>query len=367
MRRVNLLLALGLCGATSLPALTLLTYNVGGNGAEDWSTNAPQVRAIARQIVFLQPDVLTFNEVPFEHSHEMTNFVQAFLPGYAVAWHSGTDGYIRSVILSRFPIRREQRWLARANLAAFGYDGPFTRDLFEAEIAVPDFPQPLHVFTTHLKSGSDATSAVRRAAEANAISNFFANGFLLTNALRAYVLTGDFNEDVARPRANSLDPVGRVANEATGLRLTTPLNPLTQDDRTFSARAGLTARYDYILPCGLLFSNVVRSGVFRVSLLNPPPPPLLPTDESTASDHLPVWMEFANPYPVFGFTQITRRGEAIIVTWPNHPGAVYEVQASADLLNWRTLTGGRVPEGPTVSWSVPADEPLQFFRIRRTQ
>lgn len=367
MRRLKLLLALGLSGPPSVLALTLLTYNVGGNGAEDWSTNAPQVRAIARQMVFLQPDVLTFNEVPFEHSHEMTNFVKAFLPGYDVAWHSGTDGHIRSVILSRFPILREQRWLARTNLAAFGYDGPFTRDLFEAEIAVPDYPQPLHVFTTHLKSGSDATSAARRAAEANAISNFFVNGFLLTNAHRAYVLTGDFNEDVARPRANSLDPLGRVANEATGLRLTTPINPMTQDDRTFSARAGLTVRYDYILPGGLLFSNVVRSGVFRVSLLDPPPPPLLPTDEGTASDHLPVWMEFANPYPVFAFTEVARRGGEVNVTWQNHPGAAYVVEASSDLVTWRTLTGGRVPAGPTVSWSVPADAPLQFFRIRRTQ
>ena len=30
----------------------------------------------------------------------------------------------------------------------------FTRDLFEAEILVPGWTRPLHVFTTHLKAGA---------------------------------------------------------------------------------------------------------------------------------------------------------------------------------------------------------------------
>jgi hypothetical protein len=37
-------------------------------------------------------------------------------------------------------------------LGALGYDGPFTRDLFETEIAVPGFAAPLHVFTMHLNA-----------------------------------------------------------------------------------------------------------------------------------------------------------------------------------------------------------------------
>ena len=44
-------------GAPTLGALTLMTYNAGGNGSTDWSTNAPQVQAIGRQVLFLQPDI----------------------------------------------------------------------------------------------------------------------------------------------------------------------------------------------------------------------------------------------------------------------------------------------------------------------
>ena len=50
------LMALSL-GPTA-PALTLMTWNVSGNGAADWSTNAPQVQAIGRQVAakgFLRP------------------------------------------------------------------------------------------------------------------------------------------------------------------------------------------------------------------------------------------------------------------------------------------------------------------------
>jgi len=42
--------------------LTLMTYNVKGNGVADWSTNAAQVQAIGREIVYLNPDIITFNE-----------------------------------------------------------------------------------------------------------------------------------------------------------------------------------------------------------------------------------------------------------------------------------------------------------------
>ena len=47
-----------------LPALTVLTYNVAGNGATNWSTNSLQVQAIGRQVQNLQPDIITFNEIP---------------------------------------------------------------------------------------------------------------------------------------------------------------------------------------------------------------------------------------------------------------------------------------------------------------
>lgn len=349
--------------ASSL-AFTLLTYNVSGNGTTDWSTNAPQVQALGRQMIFLQPDIITFNEVPFTNTWQMTNFVAAYLPGYAQARFSGTDGFLRSVILSRFPIVREQKWLDGAPLDAFGYAGRFTRDLFEAEVRLPGLARPLHVFTTHLKSGADAESAARRAAEAGAISNWLVTVFLPACADRPYVLTGDLNEDVRRPPSTSRQPVQRLANAATGLHLTTPVNPLTGDERTISTRAGLTARFDYILPCAALFTNIVRSQVFRASLLAPRPAPLLEGDERTASDHLPVLMEFGGPFEGSLRVRVHRLdGDWLELAWPAWPRTRYEVQRSSDLVKWEPEAGDLVAADQALTWRVPAAAPWRFLRV----
>ena len=140
-----------------------MTWNVAGNGAADWSTNASQVQAIGRQVAALNPDIITFNEIPQAKTYGMTNFANLWLPGYYLATNSGSDGFIRSVIASRFPITRSQSWLARSSLSDFGYSGSYTRDLFEAQIQVPGATEPLHVFTTHLKCCEDSTSLQRRA------------------------------------------------------------------------------------------------------------------------------------------------------------------------------------------------------------
>jgi hypothetical protein len=87
-----------LSSAARLAALSLLTYNVAGNGVADWSTNSPQVQAIGRQMAFLRPDVITFNEISFTNTWQMPSFVAALLPGYFLATNSGTDGFIRSVV-----------------------------------------------------------------------------------------------------------------------------------------------------------------------------------------------------------------------------------------------------------------------------
>jgi endonuclease/exonuclease/phosphatase family metal-dependent hydrolase len=279
--------------ATQAPAFSLLQYNCKGNGVTDWSTNSTQVKAIGRQVMYLQPDVITFNEIPQPYSYQMTNFVKAYLPGYFLATSANGDGYITTSIASRYPISRSSSWLHHTDLTPYGASGnSYTRDLFEAQITVPGFSQPVHVFNSHLKASTDTTSMLRRAAEAGAVSNFFYTGFLATNATHPYVLTGDLNEDINRPPSGSKQPIQRLVNSATGLQLTTPVNPYTSDDRTISIQSSLTARFDYILPCGSLFSNIASSQVFRTDLLPSPPPPLLAADDKTASDHLPVLMVF---------------------------------------------------------------------------
>jgi endonuclease/exonuclease/phosphatase family metal-dependent hydrolase len=321
----------------SAHGFSLLHYNVKGNGATDWTTNAAQVRAIARQLDYLNPDIVTFNEIPVTGMGQMGNWVSAFLPGYFLATNSTSDGFIQSAIVSRYPIARSQSWLGRVNLAAFGYNGPYTRDLFEAEIIVPGQPLPVHVFTTHLKAATDTTSLLRRAAETRAISNFLATVFLPTKGNRFYALTGDLNEDINRPPSGTQLPIQVLLTSPTGLQLQTPLNPFTGTDLTLSIQGTLNVRFDYLLPSQGLVTNLIRSQIFRTDLLPNPPAPLVASDSATASDHLPVHMEFRNPYAPavspkltgghfsggqFGFSVKGRAGHAVVI------------EASTNLQHW---------------------------------
>jgi endonuclease/exonuclease/phosphatase family metal-dependent hydrolase len=354
--------------AVPAPGFNLVTYNVHGAMVADWSTNSAQVQAIGRQMRYLQPDIVTFQEIPLTNTWQMVNFVAAYLPGYALATNSGTDGFIRSVIASRFRITRSTKWLDGVSLTNFGYNGSFTRDLFEVEIAGTNFhfPQPLHVFTTHLRSGQGTDDSSHRAAEANAISNFFVNGFLTTNALRPYLLTGDLNEDIARPPSSNPQTLERLTSAATGLQLTTPLNPFSGSELTYSIQSGLTKRYDYILPCALLLANVSSNQVFRTDLLPSPPPLLLAGDDATASDHLPLQMAFSNPYDKpFRLRSVTRSNATVTLAWDSVRGQLYRVDSATNLPGWNPLAGGLVATGSSFTFSTNLNDATRFFRVYR--
>ena len=347
--------------------VSLVTLNAKGNFATDWSTNAPQVQAIARQLRHLNADIITLNEIPNGQRHEMTNWMTAFFPGYQLAVSSGTDGVLRSGVISRFPIARTQSWLDGVELTEFGYDGTFTRDLFEAELVVPGATEPFHVFTTHLKSGSDGDSQDRRAAEASAISNFFVNVFIPTNGTRPYVLTGDMNEDIySPPSANTRKPIQRLIAPPTGLELTTPLNPYSLSSLTFSIQSsnGLSKRYDYALPAGVLANNIVGSEVFRSDLLPVPPPPLLTTDSATASDHLPVMLVFSYPDPVLRVTA-TLSNETLWLEWPSLIGRKFVVQSSTNLTQWTLSASNITATSGRQTWPAPAGLSNAFYRVVR--
>ena len=358
--------------AQQFPALSYVVYNMEGNGATNWTTNSLQVQAIARQLQYLNPDIITLNEIPNQFTYEMTNFIAAFLPGYYLADNSATDGFIRSGVASRFPIVTSKSYLHSSDLNQWGYtNSNFTRDLFEAQIAVPNFPQPLHVFVVHLKSAQDADSSAKRAAEASAISNFFVTVFLPTNtSFHPYVLSGDMNEDINRPPTSHPHSIERLVNPATGLQLTTPVNPISGSDLTHSIQAvsGLNKRYDYIMPCGLLVSNIVSSQVFRTDLLTnpPPPPPLQTNDDVVASDHLPVFMVFANPYDkAFRLTSIAELNAKLSVTWESVPGQSYRLEASPNLADWNVFANNLLATDSFFTFSTNSSEDLKFLRVHR--
>ena len=124
------------------------------------------------------------------------------------------------------------------------------------------------------------------------------------------------NEDILRPPPSNPQSIQRLVSVPTGLQLTTAVNPYTDSELTISIRDGLTSRYDYILPCAMLFSNIVSSQVFRTDLLSPLPPNLFSYDDNTASDHLPVFMVFGNPFnSPFRLLAIGRTNQIVSLQW----------------------------------------------------
>lgn len=369
----------------SAAAVTYLDYNVDGNSVSrtdptNWAVTAPQVQAIGREIMYLNPDVIAFNEIPSSYKYQMTNWVNAFMPGYYLATNSIGDGFIQNYIASRWPIIRSQSWLSASNLANFGYTNgstTVTRDLFEAQIAVPGFSQPLHVFVAHLKATTSGgqDDADRRAAEASCISNFFVNVFLTgTNKLHPYILSGDMNEDILRPETNTYvtgHPIQRLTSAPTGLQFTSPTNPFTgapTNDMTESIRdSKLTVRFDYIMPNPLMFSNIISSQIFRTDKLFPVPPNLNSNDDRIASDHLPVLMVFKNPYQnPFQLLSVVRNDPTVTLNWESVPGQQYRIESSTDMLNWTSFATNLMATNFTQTFSTNAPAAVQFFRVRKT-
>lgn len=355
----------------STPAFSYLTYNANGNGLTNWSTNLWHVQAIGRQVQYLNPDIITFQEIPVTNNctAQMADFVAAYRPGYYLVTNSADDGYIHSAILSRYPIVSSTSWLHGSDLTPYGYTGSgFTRDLFEAQISIPGFPQLLHVFTVHLKSAEDADSVAKRAAEAGAVSNYFATVYLPSNGPQPCVLSGDLNEDILQPSPGSLQPIQRLTSAPTGLRLTTPVNPFTDSELTHSIRDtnGPSVRYDYILPCAMLFSNVVSSQVFRTDLLSPLPSNLYGNDDQTASDHLPVFMVFANPFSTpFRLLAVGATNQTVWLKWESTANRSYNVEMSSNLTAWTMLATNLVANDTNfiLTTNVPGD--MKYFRVFR--
>ncbi len=346
---------------------SLVTYNVGGNDAADWSTNAPQVRAIARMLQHLNPDIVTFNEIPHPHTNQMPNWITAFFPGYQIVISPGSDLHIHTAIMSRHPIARFQNWLDGAQLEPWGYtEANFTRDLLEAEIVIPSFSRPLHVFTVHLKSSgtNHADAALKRAAEAAAITNWFATNFFVLYPNDPYTLSGDMNEADTDTLA-----IQRLLSPAMNSHLTNPSNPVTGRINTFSTSTpNPSSRIDYIFPCGLLSANIAAGQVFRSMVLtNPaPPPPLLTNDEKTASDHLPVMMVFQNPYSKpFHITSLTRSNLNVALQWESVFGQPYQVEVSSNLNSWSVLASNLTATSNTVTLATNVTGDIRFFRVHR--
>jgi hypothetical protein len=224
----------------------------------------------------------------------------------------------------------------------------------------------VHVFTTHLKatasSAEYADNAAKRAAEATAITNFFATNLFALYPYDPYTLSGDMNAADTNELA-----IQKLVSPAIGLVLTNPKNPVTGSINTYSTTtANPSERIDYIFPCPLLHSNLKTSQVFRTDRLTPLPPGLNSDDCKVASDHFPVLMVFNNPYDKpFKLFSVTRTNPAVTLRWESVLGQAYQVEASTDLTTWTTQASDLVAIGTNLTYSTNLDDAECFFRIHR--
>ena len=165
----------------------------------------------------------------------MTNWMNAFFPTYQLAVSPGTDGSIRSGVISRYPITRSQSWLDGASLTNFGYNGTYTRDLFEAEITVPGATEPLHVHFASEIGGGHGQSATARGGVQRGLQ-LLRHDLHFHQWFSAVSAHGDLNEDINIPMSQNLQAIQRLVSAPTGLQLTTPLNPFTLTRFTFHPR-----------------------------------------------------------------------------------------------------------------------------------
>jgi hypothetical protein len=151
--------------------------------------------------------------------------------------------------------------------------------------------------------------------------------------------------------------------------MTIPVNPITCADLTESIQGSLDTRFDYILPCGLLFSNIAGGEVFRTDLLTNLPPDLLSNDDLTASDHLPVLMVFNNPYDTpFKLLSIVRSNQSVTLNWESQNNRVFDIETSLNLVAWTpfvTNLPATTTNSPFVFTTNNVADGARFFRVHR--
>lgn len=149
------------------------------------------------------------------------------------------------------------------------------------------------------------------------------------------------------------------------MKLPTPLNPFTLSHVTHSIQGTLDARFDYVLPAGLLYSNIVASQVFRTDLLPPPLPlNLNSNDNIVASDHLPVVMVFNYPDPPL-LAALSVSNQFVVLQWPALVGRKFIVQASSNLTTWTLAASNVTATSTQPTWTAAPTNAASFYRVAR--
>ncbi len=291
-------LAVGMAPADALgwPGFSVLDYNVSGIGAA--GTEARE--ALQRIVDYFDPDVIVLQEA------KGTTYPQQFLaanPGYEGVYSSGDGAHNRRMIMSKYDI-------IDASVREHDLGEGSLRSLFAATIDLPG-PKDLEVFTAHWHASS---AAVRANESAASVARLQAYGAAHPGAW--YLYAGDFND------VDTSSRIAALVALSVGLEMTTPVDPNNGSSATLNADPDvgtyLDRRVDYILPSDTLAAygtdgRLLNTWTYTAETI---PPPLTLSDTVLASDHLPVFVEFAAPEPT---TLILLGAGCLVVLRPKRP------------------------------------------------
>lgn len=319
--RLALLFALALVGCTSDGTdATVVGWNIEGVGAP----GTPEFVAAVQVLRVLDPDVVAIAEVAGAgDAPNLLALADALGFEHVVQADGAPFGALRTAVISRWPFV-ETAVLDSAALSGDGAANDISRHVVVAVVAVPD-ALPLTVMPVHLKSGGANTDQFRRAVESARFVQALGG---LDPARAAYVVLGDFNEEIDRvprtpevfrdvpagmPGAFSLgaDIDGRLV--VAGL-LNDPFAPLldaagpamalldaAKRDGDRGTRPSSGRRLDYALVSPALAADA-RAALYASDdldrHLDPAPAPF--GASADASDHLPVVVDLRVP-PVCSF------------------------------------------------------------------
>jgi hypothetical protein len=101
-------------------------------------------------------------------------------------------------------------------------------------------------------------------------------------------------------------------------------------------------------------------------LLSPLPPNLFSYDDTTASDHLPVFMVFANPFnPPFRLLAIGRTNQIVSLQWESAGNRSYNIEVSSNLTAWTPLATSLTATGANFTFTTNMPDSVKFFRVYR--
>ena len=93
---------------------------------------------------------------------------------------------------------------------------------------------------------------------------------------------------------------------------------------------------------------------------------MLAGDDKTASDHLPVFMVFGNPFnPPFRLLSLGRTNQIVSLQWESASNRSYNIEVSSNLIAWTPLATNLAATNVDCTFTTNVPDSVKFFRVYR--